>query len=68
MNWLRLWLLRLKRRGLLRERARLHQLAAGIAWELDRNRADAERLAGDIAAAEDALRRARWARQYRVAP
>jgi hypothetical protein len=66
--WLHLAMLAAKRRGLYRERARLHQYRAGIEWELERNRADAAALAAEMAQAEDDLRRARWSRRFRVAP
>ena len=66
--WLRLAALRMKARGLLRERMRLHQYRAGIEYALRVNADDRVQVERDIAAALDAQRQARFATAYRVRP
>ena len=70
MTWLRLrlWWARIKRTGLRRERMRLHQQRAGIAWELDRNTRDAAAADARIAALTESLRRCRFDARYRWQP
>lgn len=64
---IRLWLLRLKRRGLMRERKRLHMERAGIDLALEINAKDAVNTERDIDLLLEARRQRRWARQFRVA-
>lgn len=64
---IRLWFLRLKRRGLMRERRRLHMERAGIDLALEINATDAVNTERDIDLLLEARRQRRWARQFRVA-
>lgn len=64
---IRLFLARLKRQGLRRERARLHQQRAGIDYELHVNAADARAAEAKIAELQYEQRRARELADYPVA-
>lgn len=61
---LQLCWLRIKRRGLRRERGRLNAERAGLDWALRRNARDAEDTDVALAAAERALAAARLARRF----
>lgn len=64
---LKLAWLRVKRRGLRRERARYNAERAGLDQALRVNARDAEAVDAAITAAEETLRRARFAARYPVA-
>lgn len=62
---IRLWLLRLKRLGLMRERRRLHMEAAGIALALEINAKDAVNTERDIDLLLEARRQRAADRRWR---
>ena len=66
MRVARLLMLRMKRRGLMRERARLHQQAQGIQWLLAENQKDAIACERQISDLEAVGRIAAFAERYKV--
>lgn len=62
----KLILLRIKRRGLMRERARLHAEANGIQWRLKENERDAVACEKQISDLEAAGRIATFQERFRV--
>ena len=64
---IRLFLLRLRRLGLMRERKRLHMEAAGIEYALEINAKDAVHTERDIDQLLEERRARRWAAKFRVA-
>ncbi len=61
---IRLWWARTRREGLRRERARLHQLRAGIEWELARNTRDMTAAQAALAHLEEYRRQQKFARRF----
>ena len=66
MKLIRLFNLKIKRRGLMRERRRLHMEARGIEWALAENQRDAIATERQIADLEEVGRRQAWAARFRV--
>lgn len=58
--------LKVKRRGLMRERRRLHQERNGIEWMLKQNEADAIAVERKIAELTEVGRREAWLKRYEV--
>ena len=63
---IRLWFLRLKRRGLMRERRRLHMERAGCDWALQVNERDAVQCETEIAVLIEKRKRREFDRRYGV--
>lgn len=63
---IRLWWSRVTLRGLRRERARLHQMQAGIKWELRRNRRDTIAAGKLLAELDQQRRQQELARRFAV--